>query len=225
MFYFFIDKNKYEVPESFKDVTLKQYKAASKVNESIKEDLTEQESIKHYIRFISEFLSIPQDKLKRVRITSDEGFGIIELYNYLIKFLEIPEYKEPLIHFNLNGVKYKAFTENLGVLHQDKLPEDMTFQEFEDMTSVMNNFDALKDKDADALSYLAAIVYRPVRSKGKWFWKKEYPEPYHETNVELRAKAFESLTMDIVFNAYFFLIKRTNILAQSLKRYSKVDLT
>ena len=80
MLVFFIGKDKYTLPETVKDITLKQYKAASRVNESLQDDLTETESIRHYIKFISEFLSIPQDQLAKIKITSEDGFGIIEGY-------------------------------------------------------------------------------------------------------------------------------------------------
>lgn len=214
MLYFFIEKNKYALPQRLDEIKLKNWKSASLIQE--KEEVNK-------LDFISAFLDIPVAQLKKVRLTDEKYFGIKELYDYLLNFMATPEYFEPVPEFEYKGIKYRAFSENLNILENNKLPEEMTFQEYEDMTTVMNNFDELKDKDADALSYLAAILYRPTYKKG-FIFKKEYPEPYNSDKVEERAKLFNELTMDKIFSAYFFLINRVNTLARNLEIYSKQAL-
>lgn len=221
MYYFFIEKKKYKLPQSLKDVKLSKYKQVSEFYElhKPKETDSERDIISYYIDFISLFLDIPKDELKKVKITSDEGFGITELYSYLLSFLDIPNFDEfePVLEFTLDGIKYYCLEENLEVLNTQKPIENLTFEQYEDSVTILQNFDTLKYKDQDALSLLAGVLFRPKVKK--WFWTTT--EEYNSDRVKERADLFQQLDMHKIFSAYFFLIERINTSIKHLSHYSQ----
>lgn len=221
MYYFFIDKKKYKLPQSLKEITLAKYKQVSEYYEKHKpsEQTDERDIISFYIDFISLFLDIDKEALKRVKISSEEGFGITELFSYLLKFLDIPDFEnfEAELEFTLNGTKYYCLEENLDILKTQKPIENLTFEQYEDSVTILQNFEALKYEEQDALSLLAGVMFRP--KKKKWFWTTT--EEYDSNKVKERAELFQRLDMHKIFSAYFFLIERINTSIKHLKHYSQ----
>ena len=223
MLYFFIDKKKFKLPESLNEITLAKYKQVSEFYELHKpqEDDTEKDIISYYMDFISLFIGCSKDELKRVRITSDEGFGITELYSYLLKFLDVPDFEnfEPCLEFKHNGVKYKCIEENLEVLKTQKPLENMTFEEYEDATTILQNFDALKYEKQDALSLLASVLFRPLEKK--WYQFSERIQAYDSDKAKERAEVFQDIDMHKIYSAYFFLTEQTNTLLKDFQTYTE----
>ena len=223
MYFFTIGKKEFKLPESLKDITLSKYKKVSEFYELHKpsEEDTERDFISYYIDFISLFLDIEKDYLKQVRITSDDGFGITELYQYLLKFLDKPDFTDfkPSESVKLNGVKYYCTESNLNVLKHQKPLEKLTFEEYEDCVTILQNFDAIKYDKQDALSLLTAIIYRP-KVKG---WFKSSIEAYNSDKVKERAEIFQDIDMHTVYSAYFFLNEQIATSTENLKHYSKKE--
>lgn len=219
MLNFQINNNTYYLPSSLKDITLKKFKEVSIFMEK---DIPKEERaiITYYMEFISIFIDCHISDLKKVEITVKEGFGIVELFNYLNEFLSIPDFDNftPVSEFNLNGINYVYVDSNLDTLKTVTPLEEMTFEMYEDATTVLQNFDKLKSEKEDSLSLLAAILFRP---KKKRFYVFNSIEQYNSVNVKLRASAFQSLDMHTIYSAYFFLTKQVSTLQSTLQTYLK----
>lgn len=203
-----IDKKKYILPLSWNDVTLKQFKIIQKFIDSEevskfylekKGDPTEEEIINYQIKFINKATSIPVNTLMKVnRFTNGEDIGIDDLFNSLTwLFIQPQENNKPLQRI---GNYY--FFDTSGIMKDNTLIE---YTEANALNTALNGV----EKDLEHLNLIMAIFYRP---KVGWFKRKL--EPYNIDKVKERAKEFDNVTMDIVFNAMFFFI-------QSKKDYLK----
>ena len=224
MYNFDIDNKNYSLPVDLSDITLRKFKEVSNYYEKnpIAGDALENETFEAYINFISVFLEIPVKELKKVKLTASNGFGIIELYSYLIRLIELPNMDlfSPILEFEHDGIKYQCVEEHIEVFKDKKPLEDMTFEQYEDCVTVLQNYDALKGESRDALGYLAAILFRPLESK--WYYFNPRVEQYDSEKTKLRVDIFQDITMDKIYSAYFFLTEQTNILANDFNHYSSL---
>lgn len=174
----------------------------------------DEDKIQFYLDYCSIFL--PKDILKKCKIVDDEGIGLIGLFNHLWQFTQMPEdYNEPKGYLKVDTQIY-GFSQN-SLSTALKPLDKCTFEEFEEATAVM---DALgKLKDPNYLALLVAIFYRPLKGL---FNKKV--EDYDTETVEARAELFKTcLTMDDVWNCYFFLQSQMSNSVKDMVTYLKAE--
>jgi hypothetical protein len=199
-----INDKKYNVPLSYKDITLKRFKEIQKFINSdkivtpsilgeVEQQPTEQQTINYYVKFINVVTDIPIDTLMQVNLhTIDDNVGIKDLFHSFTWLYFMPkETTDPIKKIG----KYHFFDVS-GVMKDNSLIE---YTEASTLIAALNN---LKEANLDYLNLLLGIFYRP-----KVGWFKRTLEPYNSDRVQERAKEFDNLTMDIVWNAMFFFIQ------------------
>lgn len=246
-----IDKVDYEVPREWKDVTLKKYCDSVKVLELMPKKLhtltfgskEEREKIEilsedsllfasFYKKWVAYWCDIPENIVGRLPVEAPEEMGVVNLYSLLMKFMFIPSEKElkPCETFDHKGVAY-MMPESLKLLNGDKQPmAKATFDEFYEGVELKRIQGEIKNGNAEILPLLTAIIYRPAKAIRKGLFRSIVGyeiEAYDSSRASLRAKEFESLTMDKVWNAYFFFIQSRFLLLKntltSLKEEKEVE--
>lgn len=168
-------------------------KEIDKINQSVtdKEDLKEFPAF--YIRVMEHLTTIPMETILKTDVLSIKEF----YYTYLQKFVEGIHYfpmsykHTDILHFDFRGSRYflPASKEVFGV----NVPlVDFSALEFAESADLMIEITAMnKERDLTKLGNVLAILCRPEG------------EPYDEDVCLGRAKEFQDLTMDVVWNVFF----------------------
>lgn len=208
-----IEGKQYNIPLSYKDITLAKFKRIQTfidlnkvitdfiIGDEKAETPTEEELLNYYIRFISIVTDIPQPIVMRInRFTIDDEVGIEDLFkSFSWLYLMPQEGNTPMPNIG----KYYLIDKS-GVM------KDNSLIEYTEANAVTNQLSKIAEGRYEYLNTLLAIFYRP--RKLKWF--KFVVEDYDSETVKDRAKEFDSLDMETVFNCLFFFI-------QSRKDYLK----
>lgn len=176
-----VDGKKYKIPDSWSDVTLRQYQKLSQLSPSFTDSqrLTEIISILLDVDFDEfQLLQIPYTTLKEV-----------EAVLSFINTVEPPE--KPYDRFTIDGIEYGLepnFTTICGGVFSDCLKR-----------CTPDSFNMIE---------LIAILYRPIITKRRWFEAKtkQYKiEDYDAITMKDRAELFaDKLTADMFYGATLF---------------------
>lgn len=250
-----IDKTEYHCPQSWADVTLKQYCESvsvldlmtkklntltfGKEEERNKVELTNEDNLEFasfYKTWVSFWCGIPLEIVGKLPVETEGGFGVINLYSILLKFMVAPPQSEchqsDMIEYK--GKKY-MLPETLKTLNgQDQPMVNSSFDEFYEGAELKRIQGELKNGNAKVLPLLTAIMYRPAKlneTRYKFIeWlrftiphKKYIIEEYDSNKVKSRAALFSDLPMDKVWGAYFFFIQLKLTLLKNTLHSSKVE--
>lgn len=218
-----INEKTYKIPMSYKEITLGKFKAIQdflysdhnkeRTEQIVNSKVTDEEDILNFmIEFINYVTDIPLKELKLVRRFSNEDETGVEDLFYSMTFL-----------FAVPIIENPTPAETLGSYHFiDKIDltqailKDLNFIEYTEANSVIRAFNNLEKGKYEYLNMLMGIMYRPKIKKG-WFGKALIEE-YDSEKVKERAKEFDSLDMDTVWNCLFFF---TQLKTKSLQSISK----
>jgi len=218
-----INGNNYNIPMSYKHITLGKFKAIqnflySDYNKDKTEKIVngkvedEEEALNFMYDFINYVTDIPTRELKEVRrFTEGEEVGIEDLFYTMAFLFSVPEIENPLPAERLGNYYFIDKTD----LTQAIL-KDLKFIEYTEANTVIRTFNELQEGRYNNLNLLLGIMYRPKVKKG-WFGKYEIEE-YDSEKVKERAKEFDSLDMETVWNCLFFF---TQLKKESLKNIAK----
>ena len=208
-----IEGKEYNIPLSYKDITLNKFKRIQSfidlnktttdfiIGDEKAETPTEDNLLNYYIRFISIVTDIPQSIVMRInRFTIEDEIGIEDLFKSFSWLYLMP--KEESVPQNKIGNYY--FIDKSGIM------KDNSVIEYTEANAVSNQLAKLQEGRYEYLNTLLAIFYRP--RKLKWF--KWVVEDYDSETVKERAKYFDAIDMETVFNCMFFF-------TQSRKNYLK----
>jgi len=218
-----IDGKEYQIPLSHKDITLAKYKLIQSfidlhdnikkhlLGEEVEEEITEEELLKYYVDFISVVTDIPVKVVMRInRFTTDESLGIEDLFKSFGWLYVMPE--------ESNTPKPKLgkyhFIDNSGIMKGNSVVE------YTEANTVTNALSRIQEGRYEYLNLLLGIFYRP--RKLKWFGYKI--EEYDSDKVKDRAKEFDSLKMDVVFDCLFFFIQSRKNYLKSIEESLAVEL-
>ena len=199
----------YFLPNDFRDITLEEYVSINSYIEKnkITEEATDDEKLQFYIGYLMQF-GLPKHSLNKVKLYTDKDdeLGIVNLFNYLFQFSQMPtsEQVHDFQKFVHNGKWYGFNSNSLSLTGGERPMTDYTFEEYEEANSIMQSMSQVGKGDLSQLSLLCAVFYRPL------VWKrfKKIIEPYDASKVFDRANEFNTLPMDKVFKAYFFLLSQ-----------------
>ena len=207
-----IDNKTYKLPLSYSDVNLKEFKVIQNFIDSDKlvtpfilenkGEPTEEDLINYYVKFINVVTNIPINTLMKVqRFTEDENIGIEDLFRSLTWLFVYPkENNKPV-----PKVLGYHFIDNTGIMNNNTLVE---YTEANSINQALMNV----DKDLNMLNLLLAIFYRPK----KWF----KIVPYNIDEVRQRAKEFDALDMQTVYDCLFFFIQSKKDYLKSIEESS-----
>lgn len=203
----------YALPDSWEDITLTEF---IEINELAKnppeKNAVEADKFNFYVNFISNF-GIPKEHLRKVKLYDAEGdsLGLMNLFNHLWQFTQLPEQGnfEAFSRFFLGDTMYYYNTNTETSSGGTRALSDYTFEEYEEANGVLTAMNHLKEGQLEKLALLCAIFFRPAKNKWFQFFREVELEPYDVNTVSARAEVFtEELTMDKVWNCYFFLLSR-----------------
>ncbi|MEK0324443.1 MAG: hypothetical protein QQN63_01960 [Nitrosopumilus sp.] len=157
----------------------------------------ELECLKWYGQFVNHCTGLV---VKDLPMSTEDGFGVVDLYHHLFKFLLTPEEPTDLTGFSHNGKAYRRKDKVLDPLGKEIPMKGATYGEYEEQATLVDQFSKLK-KGLNYLHYLTAMIYT------------------NEDVLDKRAKDFKTLPMDKVWSGYFFLGTHLTTLTKSLQHY------
>ena len=203
----------YFIPDDWSDITLNEFVEINAfAKKAPKEDATEAEKLEFYIDFIVLF-GVSKDEIVKVKIHSekDDELGIINLFNHLWQFTQMPadNPSEAFESFILNKEIYLFNQDSLDLTGGIKPMAAYTYEEYQEANGILTAMTKVGEGQLEHLGLLCAIFFRPANRSLLNFFRKPVIEEYNEDTVKDRADLFnKELTMDRVFNAYFFLLNR-----------------
>jgi hypothetical protein len=224
-----INGKEYNLPMSYKDITLGKFKAIQdflysdqykdKTEQIVNGKIEDEEAILNFmLDFINYTTDIPLKELKQVRrFTKDDETGVEDLFYAMTFLFAVPNIEEPIPAERL-GDYY--FIDKIDLTQA--ILKDLNFIDYTEANSVIRNMNSLKDGKYDMLNLLLAIMYRPKTKKG-WFSKEEIQE-YDSDEVQERAKEFDALDMETVWNCLFFFTQLKTKSLESISKSLKAEL-
>ncbi len=218
-----IDGKEYLIPLGYSDINLAKFKLIQSfidLNEDIKNHLlgneiekepTEEELLKYYIDFISLATDIPTKVVGRInRFTDENSIGIEELFQSFGWMYVMPEENNTPV----DRLGKYHFIDKSGIM------KDNSVVEYTEANTVTNALSKVQEGRYEYLNLLLGIFYRP--RKLKWFGYKI--EEYDADKVQSRAKEFDSLKMDKVFDCLFFFMQSRKDFLKSTEESLAVEL-
>ncbi|MBC8398719.1 MAG: hypothetical protein H8E16_16675 [Flavobacteriales bacterium] len=209
----------YQIKNQWQDVTVKEMsKAQDYINNmpiylknyiysEEESPITEDKLLAFYIDWIELFSNIPRDYLESEIDVSGTGFSIIELFGLVAKFLGEPSQDDigesEVIKLGKKEYKLIKSVKTAGGI--DKMLGGATYRHFSESQALVSLFQSKKYRKWSYLAKLTAILFRENET-----------EQYNEELIEMRAKAFENLTVSEVYRGYFFLQSLQKNLQESL---------
>lgn len=227
-----INNKEYKYPQDYSEVTLSKFKEIqdflySDHNKERTERVidgkttkdNEEDTLNFMIEFINYVTDIPTRQLKDVRPYSSKAETFddvsIESLFYSLSFL-----------FMMPSIENPKPQERIGNYHFiDKIDltqailKDANFIEYTEANAVSKAFNEAKEGRYENLNLLLAIMYRP-KHRENWY-RKPTIEQYNYDTVHERAKEFNNLKMDIVWNCLFFFMQLKVNSLKSIEHYSK----
>jgi hypothetical protein len=218
---------KYNLPLDYSQITLGKFKEIQKFIDlntvvspfllgDTKKQPSEEELINYYIKFINVVTDVPIPDLMNVRqYSNEEETGIDNIFKSLTYLFTMPKDSGKPVE----RIKDYYFIDNSGIMANNKFIE---FTEASTVSSKMHELqhkkvmDELKLGRMGYLNMLMAIFYRP--KKRKWF--KKHIEGYNSLTVTERAKDFDDVPMNVVWDAMFFFIQSKKELLKNIEGYS-----
>lgn len=236
-----INNKEYQCPQTWVDITLKQYCDSVDVLNSMpkglhtitfgkqedveKINITTEDSLEFasfYKKWVAFWCQVPESVIGQLPVEVEGGIGVINLYNMLTKFMVLPNGNEcpQLETIEYEGAQY-MIPESLKQLNGETQPmHKASFDEFYEAAELKRIQGEIKNGNAKILPLLTAIMYRPAIPIRKGLFRKVTGykiEEYDSGKVEKRAGHFCNLSMDKVWGAYFFFIQlRLTLLRNTL---------
>ena len=234
-----ISGNKYTIPESWKDVTMRQLLNSQSLLKEMPDKLNkitfpenekdeppeitdedEKPFWEFYRKWVKYWTGISQEVSMKIHMDD-----LKRAYEILQVFMYAPESMDFKGVIEFNDVTYMLPKAETLMGGNVKHMADSTYEEFVEGMQLSSGINKLQDGDLSALSLLTATFYREQVTTGNWMNKRTEPVPYDEEGTKKRAEIFMGLPMDKVWGAYFFLCtyleKSLNGLQTSLKEKAK----
>lgn len=236
----YLEKKTYSLPVDWKDLTLKTFidsqelakempKTLDEIHfpKDVKEDYDYMdklddiqkesgEDLDFKRRWIALLSGIPEDSSKKLRIHDNlKEFGLYTMYKWMSTFLYMPHESHIQPGIEHKGKSYFLPEEKDDVLGKKIPMGHATWEEYTGITELKKQISKGAKADFSTLSMIMAILFAPkvkVTKKFLGFKIKDYEirEPFDLDKAKARAKEFEDLKMNVVWGAYFFLIRWMN---------------
>lgn len=180
-----------KLPEGWKDITVEQFAKCEVILNKIKEDDTEHKQVSYMSQILLLISDLESVDLGRLH---PEEVGL--LFDYTRKILTPPP------DFEVDGFEYDGYWSL-----PTQLMKSSNFDEWMDCMMVESLADKLEGNFTNMTKIIAILVNRD----------EEFNEEIYDDRVEL----FKGLTMDIVWQVFFFIQKQRSILENSLATYGE----
>ena len=205
----------FEIPEAWHELTLKDYisfvDAVSELQKKLKEDEKEESGLYEIIiLYRKEFNDIFQafTKCEGAIIEKIKAKDLNTLYLYMLEFMKEPKEKR-IESFKFKRRKYYLPKSKYNYFGNEMPMAEATFGEVVEAMQVQELDKAFNENNFKALPYQIAILCKPK------------DEEYDDQKVRERAKLFEDLTMDIVWQINFFLLTQKISLINNFPQFLK----
>ena len=172
------------------------------------EPVSESKLLDFYIDWIELFSDIPREYLEsEISVNKADELSLIEIFNLVAKFLGEPSQDDigTSDTITLNKKKYVLIKSVKTAGGIDKMLGGATYKHFSESQALSTLFQSKQYRKWNYLSKITAILFRETED-----------EQYNEDIIDMRAKAFENLTVSEAYKGYFFLQEHTNKLQKSM---------
>ena len=209
MLVFSAGEHEFTVPEEWSEITLEKYAvfidAVNELQKKLKEDDNEDigfyqivlEYREHFNKLFQTFTGIEPSIIDRIKADN-----IYTTYMYIMNFLKEPEYNK-IDSFTFKRKKYYLPKSKVDYFGNEIEMAEASFGEVVEAMQIQEMDKSFQENNFKVLPYQIAML---CRRKG---------EDYNDQIVKERAEVFKELTMDVVWQVAFFLIKQKQ---KSLKR-------
>lgn len=212
-----INKVTYKLPMSYKDITLKDFKALQLFIDNQKEitdyilenkgEPNELDLLNYYVTVVSLATKIPKDTLLLIpRYTNEDSIGIEGLFRSLTWLYVYPDIDEA----PPKKILGYRFIDDSGIMKNNTLLE---YTEANTLVNALNNV----DKDYNMINLIMALFYRKKSLFGKI-------EPYKSEIAKERAKEFDNIDMHTIYSCLFFFLKSRNKYLKNTEAYFKEEV-
>ena len=209
MLVFSAGEHEFSVPEEWSEITLEKYAvfidAVNELQAKLKEDDNEDigfyqivlEYREHFNKLFQTFTGIEPSIIDKIKADN-----IYTTYMYIMNFLKEPNYNK-IDSFTFKRKKYHLPKSKIDYFGNEIEMAEASFGEVVEAMQVQEMDKSFQENNFKVLPYQIAML---CRRKG---------EDYNDQIIKERAEVFKKLTMDIVWQVAFFLIKQKQ---KSLKR-------
>jgi len=210
----------YYIRNDWKDNTIKHMTRAQEyINEMPKwlsnyiysekpEPVSDSKLLDFYIDWIELFSDIPRHYLEsEISVNKADEISLIEIFNITAKFLGEPSQDDigTSDTINLNNKDYVLINSVKTAGGIDKMLGGATYKHFAESQALSTLFQSKQYRKWSYLSKITAILFRESED-----------EQYNEDIIDMRASAFENLTVSEAYKGYFFLQEHINKLQKSM---------
>ena len=172
------------------------------------EPVSDSKLLDFYIDWIELFSDIPRDYLEsEISVNKADEISLIEIFNITAKFLGEPSQddigtSDTIKLGKKDYVLIKSVKTSGGI---DKMLGGASYKHFAESQALSTMFQSKQYRKWSYLSKITAILFRESED-----------EQYNEDIIEMRAKAFENLSVSEAYKGYFFLHEHINKLQKSM---------
>tara|TARA_Y100000592_G_scaffold16904_1_gene25339 strand:+ start:471 stop:1268 length:798 start_codon:yes stop_codon:yes gene_type:complete len=172
------------------------------------EPVSESKLLDFYIDWIELFSDIPREYLEsEISVNKADELSLIEIFNLVAKFLGEPSQddigtSDTIVLNKREYVLIKPVKTAGGI---EKMLGGATYKHFSESQALSTLFQSKQYRKWNYLSKITAILFRETED-----------EQYNEDIIDMRAKAFENLTISEAYKGYFFLQQHTSKLQESM---------
>ena len=161
-----------------------------------------------YIDWVELFSDIPREYLEsEISVNKAYEISLIEVFNITAKFLGEPSQDDigTSDTIKLGKKDYKLINSVKTAGGIDKMLGGATYKHFAESQALSTLFQSKQYRKWSYLSKITAILFRETED-----------EQYNEDIIDMRASAFENLSVSEAYKGYFFLQEHTNKLQKSM---------
>ena len=161
-----------------------------------------------YIDWVELFSDIPREYLEsEISVNKADEISLIEVFNITAKFLGEPSQDDigTSDTIKLGKKDYKLINSVKTAGGIDKMLGGATYKHFAESQALSTLFQSKQYRKWSYLSKITAILFRETED-----------EQYNEDIIDMRASAFENLSVSEAYKGYFFLQEHTNKLQKSM---------
>ena len=172
------------------------------------EPVSDSKLLDFYIDWIELFSDIPREYLEsEISVNKADEISLIEIFNITAKFLGEPSQDDIGTSNTIklgkkDYVLIKSVKTSGGI---DKMLGGASYKHFAESQALSTMFQSKQYRKWSYLSKITAILFRESED-----------EQYNEDIIEMRAKAFENLSVSEAYKGYFFLHEHINKLQKSM---------
>jgi len=172
------------------------------------EPVSDSKLLDFYIDWIELFSDIPREYLEsEISVNKADEISLIEIFNITAKFLGEPSQddigtSDTIKLGKKDYVLIKSVKTSGGI---DKMLGGASYKHFAESQALSTMFQSKQYRKWSYLSKITAILFRESED-----------EQYNEDIIEMRAKAFQNLSVSEAYKGYFFLHEHINKLQKSM---------